>query len=293
MAVIPCAVCGSVNTQPIIQKFGFPIARCQNCGLVYANPRMPVESILARYSPRYFWDEYLPAHHAKDGVFQLEEFDAQYAAALKLIQASAGGPGKLLEIGTGAGFFLKAAQRAGWQVQGVELSAEAAAFARERLGLDIAQLPAERLGELLETFDVVVMFEVIEHLFDPRRVLELIRQRLRPGGVLVLSTPNFNALSRLALGQSWAVLTPGEHLYYFTRDSLQALLQAAGFNAIQFHNNFAAWGTIETMNPRHTHAPHGLRAVLYYYFVVSIGRVSYRWVLAQGRGDTLLCVARA
>jgi len=289
--VIPCAVCGSVNSRPIIQKFGFPIARCQKCGLVYANPRMPAEAILARYSPDYFWNEYLPAHNARDGVFKLEDFDAQYGALLKLIQTSAGGRGKLLEIGTGAGFFLKAAQRAGWQTQGLELSAEAAAFARERLGLTIAQLPAEQLGELPETFDVVVMFEVIEHLFDPRRVLELIRQRLRPGGALVLSTPNFNALSRIALGNSWAVLTPGEHLYYFTRDSLQALLRAAGFSAVQFHNDFGGWGTIETMNPRHTQAPRSLRAVLYYYFVVSVGRASYRWVLAQGRGDTLLCVA--
>ena len=158
-----CAVCGSANSKPIIHKFGFPIARCQNCGLVYANPRMPVESILARYSANYFWSEYLPAHNVRDGVFKLEDFDARYAAMLKLIQAGAGGPGKMLEIGVGAGFFLKAAQRAGWQVQGLELSGEAVAFARERLGLDVAQLPAEQLSELGDGFDVVVMFEVIEH----------------------------------------------------------------------------------------------------------------------------------
>ena len=157
--------------------------------------------------------------------------------------------------------------------------------------MEVAQLPAEQLGVLSDLFDVVVMFEVIEHLFDPRLVLEQVQRLLRPGGTLVLSTPNFNALSRFALGNSWAVLSPAEHLYYFTRDSLRALLQAAGFNTTRFYNDFSGWGTFETMNPRYTHAPRSLRTRLYNYFVVSIGRVGYRWVLAGGRGDTLLCVA--
>jgi SAM-dependent methyltransferase len=289
--LIPCAVCGSNDSKPIIEKFGFPIARCQNCGLVFANPRMPAEAIRGRYSAGYFWNEYLPAQGVKDGAFDLNDFDRRYAALLGLIQASVGGPGKMLEIGTGAGFFLKAAQRAGWQVQGIELSDEAAGFARQRLGLEVAQIPAEALGAGTEPLDVVVMFEVIEHLFDPRLVLEQALRRLRPGGALVLSTPNFDALSRLALGPSWAVLSPGEHLYYFTRDSLRAILKVAGFSATRFYNNFSGWSTIEAMNPRHTHAPHSRRARLYYYFVVSLGRVGYRWVLAGGRGDTLLCVA--
>ena len=118
IALIPCAICGSTASKPIIQKFGHPIARCQNCGLVYANPRVPAEAILARYSAEYFWNEYLPAQGVKDGVFDLNHFDARYAALLGLIQASAGGPGKMLEIGTGAGFFLKAPSAPGGRYRG-------------------------------------------------------------------------------------------------------------------------------------------------------------------------------
>jgi len=288
---LTCANCGSTGTTPIIVKFGELIGRCRNCGLIYADPRIPAEAILARYSAQYFWNEYLPANSAKGGVFDLNYFDRRYAAMLKLIETSVGAPGKMLEVGTGAGFFLKAAQRAGWQVQGIEISDEAIAFARNRLGLEVAQLPAEQLGSLADSFDVVVMFEVIEHLFEPRLVLEAVQHLLRPGGALVISTPNFDALSRFALGNSWAVLSPGEHLYYFTHKTLAALLVGCGFTSIQFHDNYAGWGLYETMNPRYTHAPDSLRTRLYSSFVASIGGFMYRRVLAAGRGDTLLCTA--
>ena len=288
---LACAICGSTGTTPIIVKFGELIGRCPNCGLIYADPRIPAASILARYSTEYFWNEYLPANGAKDGVFDLATFDARYATMLKLIQTSVSTPGKMLEVGTGAGFFLKAAQRAGWQVQGIEISPEAVAFARDRLGLDVAQLPAEQLSTLAGGYDVVVMFEVIEHLFEPRVVLEAVQQMLRPGGALVISTPNFNALSRFALGNSWAVLSPGEHLYYFTHKTLAALLKSCGFTRTRFYNNYPGWGVFETMNPNYTHAPHSLRTRLYFRFVASIGLFMYREVLAMGRGDTLLLIA--
>jgi|SRR5579859_1923390 len=289
---LTCAICGSAETKPIFEKFGFPIARCRKCGLVYANPRMPTAAILARYSSGYFWNEYLPAYGVRDGAFDLKHFDHRYQSMLALILAQAGAPGRMLEIGIGAGFFLKAAQRAGWQVQGIEISDEAASFAHGRLGLDVVKMPAEQLGFASDRFDVVVMLEVVEHLFEPRRVLEDVYRVLRPGGILILSTPNFDALSRFALGSSWAVLSPGEHLYYFTRRTLRAILHSAGFQGVQFHHSLAGWGVFEAMYPNHTHAPTALRTWLYQSFVDSFGLFVYPRVLASGLGDTLLCIAR-
>jgi hypothetical protein len=79
---LTCAICGSAKTEPIVVKFGYPIARWQNCGLVYANPRMAAAPILARYSPGYFWNEYLPAYDVHDGHFDLQHFDRRYKACL-------------------------------------------------------------------------------------------------------------------------------------------------------------------------------------------------------------------
>jgi SAM-dependent methyltransferase len=288
---LTCAICGSAETEPIVEKFGYPIVRCRSCGLVYASPRMPTAAILARYSPDYFWNEYLPSYGVREGLVDLEHFDRRYRDMLALIRANVSATGRMLEIGTGAGFFLKAAQRAGWQVHGVEISDAAAAFARGRLGLDVVKMPAEQLGFAAGSFDVVVMYEVIEHLFEPRQVLQDVQRVLRPGGVLMISTPNVNAFSRFALGNSWAVLSPGEHLYYFTHATLNAILQAAGFREAQFHHGLPGWGAFEAMNPNYTHAPHGLRARLYHWFVVWLGPFTYRWVLSRDKGDTLLCIA--
>ncbi len=152
------------------------------CGLVYANPRAPREVIQARYSGEYFWKEYLPALGVVDGHYDLSQFDARYAPLLELLGPADGR--RLLEIGCGAGFFLKTAERIGWRVTGIELSAEASKFGIETLGLDIRREPAEAMTIPTGTFDAVVMFDTIEHLFDPRAALMSCARALVPGGLL-------------------------------------------------------------------------------------------------------------
>ena len=140
--VVACAICGSRETRHLYEKSGYGIGACARCGLVYANPRAPEAKILARYSRDYFWNEYLPSLGAAKGKYDLAQFDLRHAALLRMMAERA--PGKrLLEVGCGAGFFLKAAERAGWQVEGIELSDEASRFAGERLQLPIRRERAE------------------------------------------------------------------------------------------------------------------------------------------------------
>lgn len=289
---VPCAICGATGLVPVIEKFGLPLSRCPRCGLVSANPRTSKDEIWKRYSSDYFWHEYLPALGVQDGRFDLETFDRRHAATLQLIAAHAGKPGRLLEIGTGAGFFLKAAERAGWSVAGVELSSEGAAFARDRLGLEIRQEAAESLTFPARTFDVAVMFDVIEHLFDPKAVLEAIGRVLKPGGLLLITTPNFDALSRHALGSAWAVLSPLEHVYYFTEATLRELLARSSFSDVRFVRRRRGSSPIETMNYRYTHDPAGRRARLYAGFVSRLGWLALPWVQRAGLGDVLVCLSR-
>ena len=185
-------------------------------------------AILGRYSRDYFWNEYLPSLGAPNGVYDLAQFDARHAALLRMMASRAPGR-RLLEVGCGAGFFLKTAERAGWQVEGIELSDEASRFATERLQLPIRRERAETSGIAAASFEAAAMFDVIEHLFDPHAVLDAIARALVPGGLLVISTPNFDSASRQLLGVDWAVLSPLEHVYYFTEDSLRRLLEATGF----------------------------------------------------------------
>jgi 2-polyprenyl-3-methyl-5-hydroxy-6-metoxy-1,4-benzoquinol methylase len=288
---IACAICAGRDTRHLYAKSGYGIAACVRCGLVYANPRAPSEKILARYNRDYFWNEYLPSLGAANGTFDLTQFDTRHAPLLRLMAERAPGR-RLLEVGCGAGFFLKAAARAGWQVEGIELSDEASRFAVERLQLPIRRERAETAPIAPGSFEAAAMFDVIEHLFDPRAVLGAIARALVPGGLVVISTPNFESASRHLLGVDWAVLSPLEHVYYFTEDSLRRLLEATGFSEVQFVRRHAPWSPQETINFRYTHAPNGVRARATEALVRTGGMPLARALQHLGRQDALLCFAR-
>jgi 2-polyprenyl-3-methyl-5-hydroxy-6-metoxy-1,4-benzoquinol methylase len=288
---VPCAICGATRTRRLYTKSGYDIARCVRCGLVYATPRAPHDLILARYSGDYFWKEYLPALGVVDGAFDLNQFDTRYAPLLRLLGHGSGRT--LLEIGCGAGFFLKSAERAGWRVAGLEISEEAARFAKERLMLDVRQGSAEALHVAAGTLDAAVMLDTIEHLFDPRAVLTSLARALVPGGLLLIATPNFSSLSRHLLGSSWAVLSPLEHIYYFEETTLKALLEACGLGAVRFVREDPSWTPQETMNFTYTHAPTHIRSRLTGFVSHVGGRPLARMIQRAGRQDTLRCLARS
>ena len=284
--IVPCAICGSTRTRRLYTKSGFDIGRCVGCGLVYANPRAPLEVIQARYSGEYFWKEYLPALGVVDGHYDLSQFDARYGPLLERLGPANGR--RLLEIGCGAGFFLKAAERIGWRATGIEFSAEAAKFGTEVLGLDIRREPAEAMN-IPSGFDAAVMFDTIEHLFDPRAALSSCARALVPGGLLLLATPNFRSISRHLLGSAWAVLSPLEHLYYFDERTLGRLVEDCGFTGARFVRENPVWTAQETMNFVYTHSRRGIRA----RFAALAGRIGgdplARAIQRAGRQDILLC----
>jgi SAM-dependent methyltransferase len=138
-------------------------------------------------------------------------------------------PGACLEIGCAFGLFLEVARRRGWKTKGIELSAHSAQYARERLGLDVSSQPDALQGLPSESHDLVVMWDVIEHLKDPFQVLREARRVLVPGGLLVLSTGDIGSLGARLYGGRWHLLMPPYHLFYFDRSSIRKMLKEAGF----------------------------------------------------------------
>ena len=289
---VACALCGADDTRPRHHKFGLDVVQCNRCTLVYANPRLTTESLFQRYSDDYFWGEYLPELEiGRDGYVDPARFAVHHYPLLHLFEMYHPPPGRLLEVGAAAGLFMKSAQSAGWEVQGVEPMAAAATFARDTFGLDVftgtlADAPFEP-----GSFDAAVMFETVEHLQDPIGVLRNVRRLLRQRGLLVMSTPNWEAFTRHALGEQWAVISPAEHLYYFSEATLTAALKQAGFSWVHYHRDFAP-GAAETMNANYTHAPGSLRHRLYSTFVRTLGPAVFRSIRKRGLADQLICVAR-
>jgi SAM-dependent methyltransferase len=165
-------------------------------------------------------------------------------------------------------------------------------FARDKLGLQVQPAAVEDADLPVASYDVIAMFDVIEHLSNPRGTLAHILSLLRPGGWLVIATPNIEALSRRFLGESWAVLSPAEHLYYFSQATLGQVLRRAGYGAVWFDRHYAGGGLYETMYPRHNQAPNSWRARSYTWLVDHLGRRTLHQVQARGLADGLRCLAQ-
>jgi 2-polyprenyl-3-methyl-5-hydroxy-6-metoxy-1,4-benzoquinol methylase len=141
---------------------------------------------------------------------------------------------RLLDVGCATGFFLEAASEEGFDVRGVEFSTVAISLVRpdirERVVCgDVNAL----LAQETEKFDVVTAFDIIEHVQNPVGFLQDIREILRPGGVLTLSSPDTDHFLRYLMGSKWPMLQPMQHTVLFSRRSIAALLERCGFGEVQ------------------------------------------------------------
>ena len=145
--------------------------------------------------------------------------------------------GRILDVGCATGFLLDQARKGGWEVYGVELSAWAVDYAKNKL-----QLPNITQGSLKEAnypanfFDVVVLKDVIEHLTDPKETLEQIRHILKPAGIMCCNTPDIDSLASKILGAKWWGIKQS-HLFYFNKNNLSALFKATGFVPLKIRSH--------------------------------------------------------
>ncbi|MDP6580118.1 MAG: class I SAM-dependent methyltransferase [Vicinamibacterales bacterium] len=220
--MMDCPTCGKTRPRSFDLSDAIELYRCQACGLVYRGLAWtPGESV------EHYEGYYAGRQTAFDPLTEkrYHEVLGQFERRVR--------PGRLLDVGCGLGHFLVVGEARGWQSVGLEVSASGVGLL-ERLkadrGLDFQIVTQPLLEADLQpgSFRAITMFEVIEHLSDPQLHLERIHNLLEPGGILYLTTPNFDSLSRLALGGGWRAMTP-DHLCLFNPRALRASLRAAGF----------------------------------------------------------------
>lgn len=231
MEIIDCAVCGVDDSEPLFEGRDrllggaevFHLVRCQRCGLIYINPR-PTLAEIGRYYPA----EYEPFAREDQLTSWYDRLTYRVAIARMCRIATRGQePGRLLDIGCGSGDFGLGMQQRGWRVQGLDISAEAVALARQK-GLDVVlgQLPDAEYED--ESFDLITMWDVLEHLHDPRAYLVRTAQLLKPEGRFVVTLPNPHSIDFRLFGPLWTGLDVPRHLSVFSKEALHTLFQQVG-----------------------------------------------------------------
>jgi 2-polyprenyl-3-methyl-5-hydroxy-6-metoxy-1,4-benzoquinol methylase len=199
----------------------FAIVSCQNCGLVYTNPRLDGKQII---------DSYV----AVEDPLYLEERDGRvltFERHLKPLEKLHAPPGKLLDVGAYTGVFVEIAAKHGWDAWGLEPGRWAVEQARSH-GLNMIEGTLDRSGLADRSFDVVTLWDVIEHLTDPFKEIQETYRVLKSGGLLVIHTMDIDSLFARVMRSRWPWLME-MHVYYFSRRTLSAMLEKAGFKVIR------------------------------------------------------------
>lgn len=223
---IECAVCGADWPQPHWQCGDFAFDKCRRCGHVYQNPQPDSKALLDRYDEEYSQYEVENDRNFLDLMLKGLS-DVQFFRRLERTGLSA----SLLDIGCATGALLQYVETKGFSAKGVEVCEPAARYGRDHRGvsIEVGTLDSVDLGS--ERFSAIHFSHVIEHIPDPRGFLAQVCQRLLPGGLGVVVTPNTGGLQPKLFGPHWRSAI-ADHVHLFSKRNLIRLLRETGFSAV-------------------------------------------------------------
>jgi SAM-dependent methyltransferase len=221
----PCPACRAMTTQTLLYRAnGCDICRCEGCGLGRTEP--------SDFDPRAYYTGGYFAGERSDGYSDYRAAEPvlrrEFARSVEFVRGFRGS-GRLFDLGCAYGFFLKEAQRY-FDVSGIELAEEAAQYCRGS-GLNVVSGVAdeETMGRVGHV-DVITLFDVIEHLPHPHETLALCERHLKPGGIIVITTGDFGSPVARLTGSRWRLMTPPQHLWFFTGKSINRISAALGLS---------------------------------------------------------------
>lgn len=247
LETVDCPLCGSdeytelfVARDRLVGLPGeFPVVRCTHCQFVFLNPR-PTSSSL----PAWYPDVYYPVG---GGAETPEAIDVARGLLQRVESAQPGQPLSILDVGCGTGLFLKFARDAGYQVRGIELSQSAVTYGQQVYGLPIETGTIESADLPENSFDVITMWHVLEHLADPVGALERITDLLKQGGLLLFGVPNIESYEAKLFGRRWFSLDAPRHLGHFSPQTAKRAVEEAGLNVERVEHSSGTAGLVYSL----------------------------------------------
>jgi 2-polyprenyl-3-methyl-5-hydroxy-6-metoxy-1,4-benzoquinol methylase len=240
--VARCPLCGSERFATAFVEPPYSVRRCGGCGFGWTSPRLDEDRLQAMYGDDCYWRSGSPKtlgyhDYRADQPLYLDTFRRRLAFVL----GDRPRGGRALDVGCAAGFCMAVLRELGFEAFGVEVSGAIAAHARERLGFG----EAVHVGTLADaphpeaSFDLITIWDVVEHVVDPHALLVRARELLAPGGLLVIETQDIDSAFARALGPRWHHYKHAEHISHFTPSSARTLLQGAGLRVTRLTHSHA------------------------------------------------------
>src|SRR5215467_4091579 len=223
---LACPVCGQSQVDFLfsapdrfhLRTVAYDLLRCQSCTLVWQKNPPAISEIAEHYGHDYHRSITAAADSSKHRWSLQNETIARYQAG-----------GRLLDLGCSAGAFLSTMRGDAWSLFGIEISPEEASHARERAGAEVF------VGDIFDapfepaSFDVITSFDVLEHLYQPKRVIRQVYSWLKPGGIYYVAVPNVESWESHLFKSYWYGLEMPRHLFMYSPTSLRKLATDAGF----------------------------------------------------------------
>lgn len=225
-----CPSCGSNRRKVRIERFGRQVLQCLDCDLGY------MDSFPANVEDVYSQTGYLESHeinYLQNVDYRKKRFAMERLDIIRRHLHKTPSESHLLDVGCGTGWFLEVAKDQGFKVSGLEIGKQLAEYTSKKLGAPIHTLALTDLPAT-EVFDVITMFDVLEHVNDPRTVLKSLREHLNPGGIGVIFTPNLDSVGITILQDVSSLIMPAEHLFCFTPASLRRMINETPLDIVEF-----------------------------------------------------------
>jgi 2-polyprenyl-3-methyl-5-hydroxy-6-metoxy-1,4-benzoquinol methylase len=229
LALPRCRICDSGHIERVVHQLKrsrFDILRCRSCATEFMEPQPGSEEIRGLYNSEYYkaWNT---ASGETSAVGEMKK--ATFSRRVSDLKQYVPG-GRILDVGTAFGFFLEVARDAGFDPYGVEISEYSGGIAAGKFGADRIHIGTLETAPFAPgMFDAIAMSDLLEHVLDPIRILKLAHRLLRPGGVVLITTPNTDSLSRQLMGKNWLHYHL-EHLFYPNPKSIKIMASKAGFS---------------------------------------------------------------